>query len=90
MAEKTGKELYTELNAILKDVDSKLEEAKKFATENKLTFSYCGATFVPKTDEVWSEWSDELLPVEKVEPSEEAGFYPRTDRGTMWVSSNCW
>lgn len=87
--EKTNKELYTELAEKLKEIQDKANEAAKFATENKLTFQIFGATFVPDTNEVRDEYDEGFIPVDEISPSEEGGFYPE-DRGTFWVSSNCW
>lgn len=89
MTQKTNKELYAELAEKIKEIEDKAAEVAKFATQNKLTFNLFGSTFVPKTKKVRSEWSEELLDVERVGPGEDGGFYPE-DRGTFWVSSNCY
>jgi hypothetical protein len=73
---KTNKELYEELKKLVDKANSALKDAEDFA--------------VPKTDEVRSEYSEDMYPTEDVEPSEDAGFYSPDDRGTFWVSSNCW
>ena len=90
MTVKTNKELYAELNKRLKQAQAELNEIAKFAEEHKLIFEFLGATYVPKSEEIRSTYSEDMVPTEDEEPSDEAGFYSPVDRGTFWVSSNCW
>ena len=83
-------ELYAELSVMLKKVDADVKKIMTFAEENKLIFNIIGAKYIPKSDEIRSPDNEDMVPTEDEEPSEDYGYYPQHDRGTLWISSNCY